>query len=129
MNSRLLLLIVMLTGFCAVSNGNQLNAIPEITLGDTNVLAQIAPRSSLIISPNKKDGPENGFKDLFIATSMGGSNGSKLNPRAVSFVQGYIGRNRKDLENMKDWGRPYFSLIDNILTKYGLPRELKYLAV
>jgi membrane-bound lytic murein transglycosylase D len=30
---------------------------------------------------------------------------------------------------MKDWGRPYFNLIDNILAKNDLPRELKYLAV
>ncbi len=30
---------------------------------------------------------------------------------------------------MKDWGRPYFTLIDGILSKYGLPKELKYLAV
>jgi len=30
---------------------------------------------------------------------------------------------------MKGWGMPYFTLIDNVLTQYGLPHELKYLAV
>jgi membrane-bound lytic murein transglycosylase D len=30
---------------------------------------------------------------------------------------------------MKSWGLPYFNLIDNIFAQYGLPRELKYLAV
>jgi membrane-bound lytic murein transglycosylase D len=129
MNSRRLLFIVMVTGFCAVARGNQLNTIAAIILSDTNVLAQIAPESSLIIKSEKKNGSENGFKDLFIASSMGGSNGAKLNPRAVSFVRDYVDRNGKELQNMKGWGRPYFSLIDNILTSYGLPRELKYLAV
>ncbi|HXB43476.1 MAG TPA: lytic transglycosylase domain-containing protein [Puia sp.] len=129
MNSRRLLFIVMVTGFCAVARGNQLNTIAAIILSDTNVLAQIAPESSLIIKSEKKNGSENGFKDLFIASSMGGSNRAKLNPRAVSFVRDYVDRNGKELQNMKGWGRPYFSLIDNILTSYGLPRELKYLAV
>ncbi len=129
MNTRRLLFIVMVTGFCAVARGNQLNTMAAIILSDTNVLAQIAPKSSLIIKSEKKNSSENGFKDLFIASSMGGTNGAKLNPRAVSFVQDYVVRNGKELQNMKDWGRPYFSLIDNILTSYGLPRELKYLAV
>jgi membrane-bound lytic murein transglycosylase D len=129
MNTRRLLFIVMVTGFCAVARGNQLNTIAAVVLNDTNVLAQIGPKSSLIIKSEKKNSSENGFKDLFIVSSMGGSNGAKLNPRAVSFVQDYVDRNGKELQNMKDWGRPYFSLIDNILTSYGLPRELKYLAV
>ena len=30
---------------------------------------------------------------------------------------------------MKDWGLPYFNMMDNILANYGLPTELKYLAV
>jgi membrane-bound lytic murein transglycosylase D len=68
------------------------------------------------------------FNDLFL-NSVNGSNGARLNPRAISFVQDYIYQNGKDLQDMKAWGRPYFNLIDGVLTKYGLPRELKYLAV
>jgi membrane-bound lytic murein transglycosylase D len=30
---------------------------------------------------------------------------------------------------MKGWGQPYFNLIENILVQYGLPKELKYIAV
>lgn len=70
------------------------------------------------------------FKELFIASSMeSNSNGSKLNPRAISFVQDYIGKNKEDLQEIKAWGKPYFNLIDGILVQYGLPKELKYLAV
>jgi membrane-bound lytic murein transglycosylase D len=129
MNLRLLLLIAIVVGICPVTNGNQLNTDSKITLADTNLLALNAPKSSLRIKAENRDSSQNAFKDLFIATSMGGSNGAKLNPRAVSFVQDYIDRNGKELQNMKDWGRPYFNLIDNVLAKYGLPTELKYLAV
>ena len=33
------------------------------------------------------------------------------------------------MEDMKDWGKPYFDMMDAILTQHGLPKELKYLAV
>jgi membrane-bound lytic murein transglycosylase D len=99
---------------------------------DTTVVAKATSSSAAVntnTSASAGNNPENGFKELFIATSMGGSNGSRLNPRAMSFVQDYMDKNREDLKEMKSWGRPYFNLIDGILTQYGLPRELKYLAV
>ena len=72
--------------------------------------------------------PRTGFKDLF-DNSSGGTSGAKLNPMAVSFVQDYIQSNSKRLDKMKSWGRPYFDMMDNVLTKHGLPAELKYLSV
>jgi membrane-bound lytic murein transglycosylase D len=72
----------------------------------------------------------NNFGDLFVTNNfMVGESGAKLNPRALSFVQDYMEANSKHLQNMKSWGKPYFNVIDGILTKYGLPCELKYLAV
>jgi membrane-bound lytic murein transglycosylase D len=64
-----------------------------------------------------------------MATTVGGSNGVRLNPKALSFVQDYIKDNWDELQNVRSYGQPYFNLIENILTQYGLPRELKYLAV
>jgi len=72
---------------------------------------------------------EAGFNNLFVTASNNTTNGARLNPRAISFVQDYFAKNGKDLQDMKDWGRPYFNLIDGILSQYGLPTELKYLAV
>ncbi|HEY4156285.1 MAG TPA: lytic transglycosylase domain-containing protein [Puia sp.] len=69
-----------------------------------------------------------GFDNLFLA-SVSGSNGARLNPRALSYVQDFILKNKKDLEELKSWGQPYLNLIDHILTQYSLPSELKYLAV
>jgi membrane-bound lytic murein transglycosylase D len=71
---------------------------------------------------------KNGINNLFLA-SVSGTNGAKLNPRAISFVQDFIIQNKQEMDEMKSWGRPYFKLIDGILNQYGLPTELKYLAV
>ena len=54
---------------------------------------------------------------------------AQVNPNAESFVQDYIKSHAKYLQNMKEWGKPYFNLIENILQQYGLPKELKYIAV
>ena len=75
--------------------------------------------------------PKAGFKDLFVTTSTlsNGINAAQLNPLAISFVEDYIGKFGKSMEDMKDWGKPYFDMMDGILEKHGLPKELKYLAV
>jgi membrane-bound lytic murein transglycosylase D len=53
----------------------------------------------------------------------------QLNPRAISFVQDYMSKHTKQLEGMKGWGKPYFDMMEGVLTTHGLPGELKYLAV
>lgn len=72
---------------------------------------------------------QNSGMNLFAATSIGGSNGVRLNPKALSFVQDYMKENWDDLWSMRSWGKPYFNLIEGVLTQFGLPKELKYLAV
>jgi membrane-bound lytic murein transglycosylase D len=71
---------------------------------------------------------KNGFANLFLA-SVNGSNGARLNPRAVNYVQDFMIRNKEEMDDMKSWGRAYFNLIDGVLNEYGLPTQLKYLAV
>lgn len=74
--------------------------------------------------------PKEGFKDLFATTTLSnGINIAQLNPLAINFVEDYIDSHSKMLENLKDKARPYFDMMDAILTKHGLPKELKYLAV
>ncbi len=72
-----------------------------------------------------------GFKDLFNKYSYNSKlpYSSQVNPNAEVYMQGYLKNHTKSLTGMKDWGIPYFNLIDNIFAQYGLPRELKYLAV
>ena len=70
---------------------------------------------------------KNGLSEIFDYASS--DNGVRLNPRALSFVQDYMDKNTSNLIKLRDWGLPYFNMMDNILATYGLPTELKYLAV
>ena len=117
----MLVLLLMVIGMSAKTIGNQPKNLSKNHFGDDT--------TTTLNKSSVEDSTQNAFKDLFIATSAGGASGARLNPKAVSFVQDYIDKNGKDLQNMKEWGRPYFNLIDNVLAKYGLPTELKYLAV
>ncbi len=72
-----------------------------------------------------------GFKNLFSRNTFSSTlpYSSQVNPHAESYMQDYLKVHSKSLLKMKDWGTPYFNLIDNIFAQYGLPKELKYLAV
>jgi len=72
-----------------------------------------------------------GFKNLFAQYNYNPAlpYSVQVNPNAESYMQDYLKLHSKSLITMKGWGQPYFNLIDNILSQYGLPRELKYLAV
>lgn len=72
-----------------------------------------------------------GFKNLFAKYNYNPllPYSSQINPNAESYMQDYLNAHSKSLLQMKNWGQPYFNLIDNILSQYGLPRELKYVAV
>jgi membrane-bound lytic murein transglycosylase D len=69
------------------------------------------------------------FSELFLATSVGGSNGARLNPKALNYIQDYVKENWEELKQVRTTGGPYFNLIEGVLMQYDLPRELKYLAV
>lgn len=72
-----------------------------------------------------------GFKDLFKNYSYNASMpyASQINPYAENYMQDYLKAHEKFLLNLKKTSMPYFNFIDGILTQYGLPKELKYLAV
>ncbi len=72
-----------------------------------------------------------GFKNLFTKTSYNATlpYSSQVNPHAEQYMQDYLTNHKKSLLSMKSWGTPYFNLIDGIFAQYGLPKELKYLAV
>ena len=72
-----------------------------------------------------------GFKDLFkhYAYNAALAYDAQVNPNAIGFVQDYMQHHGPYLQKMKGWGQPYFNLIENVLQQYGLPKELKYIAV
>jgi len=72
-----------------------------------------------------------GFKDLFSQfnynTSIPYSN--QVNPHAEMYMQGYLQKHSKYLYQLRSTAIPYFNIIENIFKEYGLPPEMKYLAV
>ncbi|MGZ8525122.1 MAG: lytic transglycosylase domain-containing protein [Chitinophagaceae bacterium] len=103
----------------AGSIGRSFNDTIDIQLKDSINLPLILPKD-----------PKEDFKDLFSATTISnGINIAQLNPLAVNFVEDYIDSHSKMLAALKDKARPYFDMIDAVLVKHGLPKELKYLAV
>jgi membrane-bound lytic murein transglycosylase D len=72
-----------------------------------------------------------GFKDLFqnyvYNPSMPYS--SQVNPSAEQYMQDYLKAHGRHLKNLKKTSLSYFNYIDAIFSQYGLPKELKYLAV
>jgi membrane-bound lytic murein transglycosylase D len=101
----------------------------RIALSDSDII--LKKDTVLKIDPVVLNDPKLGFKDLFenIGTSSYSNGAAKLNPMAISFVDDYIKKYGKKMNEIKGWGQPYFNLMDAILTQYGIPKEMKYLAV
>ena len=97
---------------------------PHTTIDTERLIAPV-----LATTVSRADPQSYLFSELFLATSVGASNGARLNPKALSFIQDYVKENWEELQLVRMTGGPYFSLIEGILNQYDLPGELKYLAV
>lgn len=110
-------------------------------LSATSPFAQLSPVKESEAAPATAAAPEMKtdlkaeFKDLLFenaelkSASFKGIKTEHLNPKVISFVKDYIDRHADDLRELKTWGRPYFDMMDDILTQNNIPKELKYLAV
>mgnify|MGYP001157904194 FL=1 len=108
--------------------------VPEDTLAENTIINEMVSEKTV----PKKDKVQYfsqltryGFKNLFSRLTYNPAlpYSSQVNPYAESYMQDYLRLHGKSLVKMKEWGTPYFNLIDQIFAQYGLPRELKYLAV
>jgi membrane-bound lytic murein transglycosylase D len=57
------------------------------------------------------------------------TNNIRLNKNAVKFVHNYILKNNEELVKIKQRSQSPFKTMDVVFSKYGLPLQLKYLAV
>lgn len=89
------------------------------------------PKKKEINKDSASDLTKKGFRNLFTNEQFNPAlpYQTQINPNAVPFVSDYLNKNGKTLNSMKIWGQPYFQLMDAILQSYGIPKELKYLAV
>jgi len=123
-NKLTVFIISSLVSFCAITSAHaQLSPVKE------TAAAAAEPTEQLVKADLKA-----GFKDLFEnadlkTTSFKGIKTEHLNPKAISFVKDYIDRNARELNELKTWARPYFDMMDDVLSQSGIPKELKYLAV
>ena len=73
-----------------------------------------------------------GYEDLLAnagSSSVARFSAFQLHPMAVNYVKDYQEENESRLQKMKTRQVAQFNMIDNILERYSLPKELKYLAV
>ena len=133
-----LLLIQNFAGNAQLVTGKDTSTIIETIIKDSAKAAEIIDEIIETKKIPKKDKVQYfsqltryGFKNLFSKYSYNPKlpYSSQVNPHAESYMQDYLKNHTKSLIKMKDWGTPYFNLIDNIFSQYGLPKELKYLAV
>jgi membrane-bound lytic murein transglycosylase D len=107
------------------ATGIRQNMNRKIVIADTSI-----NKDSLGLDKLAVNDPKQGFKNLFTTAVTGdGINGARLNPMGVTFIQNYIGRNKKGFMSMKEWAKPYFDMMDDVLSQHGIPKEMKYLAV
>lgn len=112
----------------------QIDSIPENIKKEDKIIDEVIHSKSL---PKKEkvqyvnQVTKYGFKNLFTNFTYNPASPyiSQINPNAESFVQDYMKAHGNYLQKMKSWGLPYFNLIETILKQYGLPKELKYIAV
>jgi membrane-bound lytic murein transglycosylase D len=134
------LLIIILPAFSFADNQNNFSDTVIIKGKiDTSTKIENKVIDEVIESKNvKKDKAEYlsqvtkyGFKNLFKNYTYNSSipYASQVNPYAENYMQDYLKAHENYLLNLRKSATPYFNLIDGILTQYGLPKELKYLAV
>ena len=134
----MLLLLQSKAGEFSLLNSQQIQQYPDTTIEnevkedemiDEVVKAKTVPTKDKVQYFSQVT--KYGFKNLFTKYSYNPSlaYSAQINPSATSFVQDYIQVHGSYLNKMKGWGQPYFNLIESILIQYGLPKELKYIAV
>lgn len=108
-----------------VAPGKDKKAAKPAVKGDLKEFATLLPTTQPVsLDPSTEGvaaGSDNGMKPSEVKVA--------LNPRVKSFASSYIHHEMTDLTRMKTWAKPIFKLMDGILADYGLPTQLKYLAV
>jgi membrane-bound lytic murein transglycosylase D len=124
-------ILFVLSGFLTKANHGILTDCANASCNEHSSLTKTSNSPDFSYSIFLKDStdPNSGFKDLFEASAISTANSVRLNPRAIKFVEDYMNKQTTHLLKLKEWGRPYFNMMDGILRQHGLPVELKYLAV
>ena len=139
MKKHLLLIfsVFLLQSLKAGSTGGQQQPVDTSALDDKKLDEAISEVENSKTPPSKEkvqyfsQVTRYGFKNLFPNYGFNSSQPYEMqvNSNAAGFVQEYMRTHGNYLLQMKGWGKPYFNLIETLLQQYGLPKELKYIAV
>jgi len=101
------------------------------TVTTAQVLAKTAVTAVLTDSSfaNPDSVDSGSLLDEFYSSEMTSAPRATLNDKAARFVKTYLEENRETLQKAEQRGGNYFKTITSIFSQYGLPAELKYLAV
>jgi membrane-bound lytic murein transglycosylase D len=90
---------------------------------DTIVVKKVVNTDSisapLVLKPKVSPVPLAGQKDYF----------GSMNDYVIHYTKQYMAKHNRTLHTVRGRGDKRFSLIDNVLKKHNIPKELKYLAV
>jgi membrane-bound lytic murein transglycosylase D len=89
-------------------------------------VAAVLTDSSLV---NVDSANSSSLLDELFNSEMSNAPKATLNAKAASFVKNYLKDNREDLQLAEKRSSKCFNIIASIFSQYGLPTELKYLAV
>ncbi len=111
-------------------------SIYSFSFSQINPLAVLGPTKAAE-TMKKSANPKDNFKNLYSkgtsskydVAEIRGINIEHLNPQAIRFVQDYVRKYADDLKELQTWAKPYFDMMDDVLTKSKIPKQLKYLAV
>ena len=134
MVKRLMLLGIVGFLFMSFANANETPQTPKkeavtayysVPTADTSIKGEAAQQNGQLSDPKKV------FQDLDQSMDLDTKSPitPQLNPRIVSYVESYADRYTDLLNQITDRGRPYLRIIEEVLVKHGLPKELKYLAI
>jgi membrane-bound lytic murein transglycosylase D len=119
---------------CSQQLGSKETILEEDTVKENQLIQQVILSKKIPTKENVQyfnQLNKYGFKNLFSNNTFNNtiSYKAQINPNAELFVQDYMKNHSDYLQKMKQWGLPYFNLIETVLQQYGLPKELKYIAV
>lgn len=80
-----------------------------------------------LYTPSLHDTAKAGEPDSFAAKPVAAR--IALNKHVSGFVNTYLKKEEEFLQKMKGRSRPWFRTIETVFTQYGLPQQLKYLAI
>lgn len=130
LNRIFFLSLLLASNLFSMGGVQQMDTIPEVAQKDVLLIDEVinepappTPEKAEYISQLTRYG----FKNLFAKTSF--NSGTQIIPQAESYISDYLKKHSAYLTTLKSNSKNYFNLIDQILSIYGLPKELKYLAV